>query len=416
MSNPTSSRELTPFSDAYGHLEALDGCAPAPLGRRAAARLLDTAILLGIGVVAYLPALITSFSARTYSEQQVVTGLTLFAQLVWAAVSLGYLVMLCVTGFLPGGRILGVRQVNIMGGAPGFAGIGKYALESLLNVFTCNVGLLISFVLIRPPLNRAWYDRASGIVVIDIRQGRDPLAVGSAPGAPAVVEPAPPAREAVVSVGAGLPEDSSRTPAGLDETSLVSPLQSDDLAGSFSPARSETESGIVPVADDGMIVGVPWRREASASADRVNPPALLVKSEEVVAPSSSPADVDDRTVVSTDILGSASPKTLVLVSDDGQRVPLDKVTVLGRNPSQPEGFTDARKHCVEDEQMSISKTHAVVGPDSDGVWVQDLRSTNGTAVTTVNGMRTAVPAGGRLVAGIGATVHIGKVAFKVTEQ
>jgi pSer/pThr/pTyr-binding forkhead associated (FHA) protein len=66
--------------------------------------------------------------------------------------------------------------------------------------------------------------------------------------------------------------------------------------------------------------------------------------------------------------------------------------------------------------MSVSKTHAVVGPDPDGVWVQDLRSTNGTAITTANGMRTAVPAGGRAVAGLGAVVHIGKVAFKVAEQ
>jgi len=90
--------------------------------------------------------------------------------------------------------------------------------------------------------------------------------------------------------------------------------------------------------------------------------------------------------------------------------------VVGRNPVAPEAFPDARLHSLQDTTMSVSKTHAVVGPDPDGVWVQDLRSTNGTAVTTANGMRTAVPSGGRLLAGQGAVVHIGKLAFRVTEQ
>jgi uncharacterized RDD family membrane protein YckC len=416
MSNYPYTRGLTPFADASGHLQALDGCAPAALGKRAAARLIDTALLIAIGLIAYLPAMIASFQG-TYSGQEAAAWLTLLAQFVWGAASLGYLVMLALTGYFPGGRMLGIRQVNIMGRAPGFAGVGKYLLETLLNVFTCNIGLLISFAVIKPPLNRAWYDTATGIVVLDVKAGRDPLARS------VVAAPMPPMvhRDAVVSVGAAVPYVPP-VAASTDQTSLAAPLALSEYARPQSVDRpGPSITPVVSVGNDGMITGVPWSRGSGGApvSPDLEPQLISVHDagRHVPAARQEVEDESDRTVVSLDVIAGLQPQhTLLLVSDDGQRIPLDKATVVGRNPVAPEGFPGARLHSLQDTTMSISKTHAVVGPDPDGVWVQDLRSTNGTAVTTANGMRTAVPSGGRLVAGQGAVVHIGKLAFRVTEQ
>ncbi len=426
MTDATISQALTPFQDASGHLAALDGCAPARLSRRVAARLLDTGILMGIGLIAYLPALAVSFGPRTYTAVQWQSGLTLLAQLVWAAASLGYLVMLGLTGFMPGGRILGIRQVNIVGKAPGIAALGKYALEALLNVFTCNIGLIISFAIIKPPLNRAWYDVASGLVVLDIRVGRDPLAApATSPVTAAVTREV--VRESVVNVGSGshsvVSDGSEAGSLVTDETSLAAPLLTPaSPAPSVKPPVAR-QAPVTSVDGDEMITGVPWHKPESAPFEPV-PDLVAPRTFQPSPVQAGPAmavplheELDDRTVVSLEpIVPVGGRATLALVSDDGVRILLDKVTVLGRNPSAPQGHENARLHPLPDTTMSVSKTHALVGPDPDGLWVQDLRSTNGTAITTANGIRTAVPAGGRVVAARGSIVHIGKLAFHVTEQ
>lgn len=45
----------------------------------------------------------------------------------------------------------------------------------------------------------------------------------------------------------------------------------------------------------------------------------------------------------------------------------------------------------------------------------DLHSTNGSAVTTPSGIRTAVPAGGALVVASGGQLHLGRRSFHVIE-
>jgi hypothetical protein len=424
---------LSPFSDGTTTYECLDGCAPATLGRRFGARALDFVLGGAAGFIISLPI-------RFQTSLDAILTTSLIVQVLAALLTVGVYVYFGITGFLPGGRILGIRQVRVSdGSAPGWSGVAKYLLIALVAGFTFGIGYIITIGMIKNRLNRAWHDTATGLVVLDVKAGRDPIAhpwtqaaTRLAPIAPAretVVSvgststetPSPAVRPAVVSVGSA-PSAPLGQAAGTDETSLASPLIVAEAAKSEPGDRqSFGASAVVSVGNDEMITGVPWRKaDASApvSADHENP---FVPPRQVAAPVPVPPqpaeDESDRTVVSLDAIAMLTAQhTRLLVSDDGQRIPLDKATVVGRNPVAPEGFPGARLHSLQDTTMSISKTHAVVGPDPDGVWVQDLRSTNGTAVTTANGMRTAVPSGGRLVAGQGAVVHIGKLAFRVTEQ
>lgn len=421
-----SSSGVSPFTDGTRTYDALDGCAPAGLGRRFAARVLD--FLLGGTVGALI-----SIAVPLQKSLDGVLVASVIVQVLVFVLSVAVYVYFGTTGFLPGGQILGIRQVRVADGrAPGWSGLAKYLLISLVSGFTLGIGYLITVLMIKKPLNRAWHDTASGLIVLDVRAGRDPLAnrLNVAPARLSAVSPAPTgafdaspahpitstARPAVVSVGSPTAPVSH---GSNDATSLASPFSDPATLSTAQPVTSV--ASVVSVGDDGMITGVPWSRGSASATASPDVDQHFTPVREVAHPvpvGHPPAeDESDRTVVSLDAIALLQAQhTLLLVSDDGQRIPVDKATVLGRNPVAPEGFDGSRLHPLQDTTMSVSKTHAVVGPDPDGVWVQDLRSTNGTAVTTANGMRTAVPSGGRLVAGHGAVVHIGKVAFRVTEQ
>jgi uncharacterized RDD family membrane protein YckC len=420
-----SSSGVSPFTDGTTTYEALQGCTPATLGRRFAARVLDLVLGGAVGVLISLAVPL----------QKSLDGLliaSVMVQVLAIALSFGVYLYFGKTGFLPGGRILGIRQVRVADGrAPGWAGLGKYLLISLVSGFTFGIGYLITVLMIKKPLNRAWHDTATGLVVLDVKAGRDPLA-NRLNVVPARLSPGSPAATGVVDPSAAQPTSSSSRPAVVSVGSIAAPVlhasnDATSLALPFpeqglSTAQPMTSAAaVVSVGDGGMITGVPWSRgSASApSSPDVDQSFMPLPANPSPVPAAQPPveDESDRTVVSLDAIALLQAQhTMLLVSDDGQRIPVDKATVLGRNPVAPEGFAGSRLHPLQDTTMSVSKTHAVVGPDADGVWVQDLRSTNGTAVTTANGMRTAVPSGGRLIAGHGAVVHIGKVAFRVTEQ
>jgi predicted component of type VI protein secretion system len=88
-------------------------------------------------------------------------------------------------------------------------------------------------------------------------------------------------------------------------------------------------------------------------------------------------------------------------------VVLGGVTAIGRNPSTVEGHPDATLVSVADPAKSVSKTHALVEPDSATVWVTDLASTNGVGAVASDdeisvlepGVRTRVASGTRLMLG-----------------
>lgn len=95
---------------------------------------------------------------------------------------------------------------------------------------------------------------------------------------------------------------------------------------------------------------------------------------------------------------------LALRTTSGTTLPLDGVTIVGRNP-------DASRHAgaivrLPGNPTTVSKSHAALEPAAGGVLVTDLGSTNGTSYQTPDGVvpirpgvPTLVPAGSVLTLG-----------------
>ena len=97
--------------------------------------------------------------------------------------------------------------------------------------------------------------------------------------------------------------------------------------------------------------------------------------------------------------------------DDGRDIELDRTVLIGRNPAGHAGEDSAQLIPVADPGRSISKTHLHLLAGNGGVWVTDRDSTNGSSVTTPDGIRTALAAGEPTHVRPGSTVHFGDRSF-----
>ncbi len=103
-----------------------------------------------------------------------------------------------------------------------------------------------------------------------------------------------------------------------------------------------------------------------------------------------------------------------ILLDDGRRIALDGLILLGRNPQPQAGEEDAQLIKIADETRTVSKSHLAVGLDAGGVYVVDRGSTNGSTVSTTNGMSTRCKAGEMVRVGEGAIVSIGDHWLEIT--
>jgi len=105
---------------------------------------------------------------------------------------------------------------------------------------------------------------------------------------------------------------------------------------------------------------------------------------------------------------SEQPAALAeLVLDSGQRVVLVGPLLIGRAPRAHGSVPSATLLVVDDPTMSVSATHLLISPASDGAWLQDLSSTNGSAIIDQHGVSTALVAGVRAAATFGSTICFG---------
>ena len=171
---------------------------------------------------------------------------------------------------------------------------------------------------------------------------------------------------------------------------LSTPLGSDPSAPVMVPLSARQEQADASVAPGGAPLGSQdhWGRQDSWAG----------------------ADAMDRTVARP-----APRSALSLLLDTGQRVDFDAAgaVLLGRDPQAVAPWEGARTIAVDDPGFSISKTHVAVVLDGTGVLVEDLGSTNGTAVETPDGALTSAGEGQRIRAGVGDIVHFGRRRFTV---
>ena len=154
--------------------EHLNGCVPVSLGKRVGARLLDsmimgfvTGVALGVAALFGIPLEESAAFGETASLE---------AYLVGGVVSLVFLAINAATGWWPGSRLVGVRTVAFSEpSVPGGRAVGKRLLSGLAGCF-CSLPWLIIVFATRDENERHAIDRASNIIVLDVKRGRDPLA------------------------------------------------------------------------------------------------------------------------------------------------------------------------------------------------------------------------------------------------
>jgi hypothetical protein len=66
------------------------------------------------------------------------------------------------------------------------------------------------------------------------------------------------------------------------------------------------------------------------------------------------------------------------VLDDGRRVVVDRLVLLGSQPAAGPGEEDADLIKIADETRTVSKLHLAMGVDQSGLYVVDRGSTNGS--------------------------------------
>ena len=102
-----------------------------------------------------------------------------------------------------------------------------------------------------------------------------------------------------------------------------------------------------------------------------------------------------------------------LVIQGREPVAVEGQLYLGRNPVAAADHPSARVLAVDDPAKSVSKTHAMLEVDADGLWVLDLDSTNGVWVVPAGEGATEVTPGQRVAVPAGADLELGDLVIQV---
>jgi uncharacterized RDD family membrane protein YckC len=239
---------------------------------------------------------------------------------------------------------------------------------------------------------RGWHDKAAKTLVFDVRAGRNPLVTGGIQGPYSFAPLNLPPVQQVASPVAGA--------ARLQPVAAAQPA----VAAQPVPA---------PPAPAGQPLVLPTAAFQPVPAAAASTPIEAARSEAVNSRAFSPHPDDDhdRTQVRGD---STAPVTAAIPRiriDDGREIEVDRTLLIGRNPASHPGEDPVRLLPVADPGRSISKTHLHLRPGKGGIWVTDRNSTNGSAVTTPDGIRTALAAGEPTHVRPGSTVHFGDRSF-----
>lgn len=182
----------------------------------------------------------------------------------------------------------------------------------------------------------------------------------------------------------------NQTPGGIGRQQFQPPAS----GAIHNPAQLNPS---LPGAEQLRQSGTGRRSAAGPSASYVDP---------------SVAAVEDQ-LGETRVRSASGDAVLRLVFDDNKVEDIRQVALIGRNPAGYDGEMIESLVSVQDSSRSVSKTHLHVRVGTEGLWVTDRNSTNGSAITHVNGQREKLVGGNATLAEIGARVHFGDRSFAV---
>lgn len=419
---------------------------PATAGKRLGAAVIDW--LPGVAVLVVMFAIGFAGITRTRSGGFIVydtSSLVLFGG-IGLGLTLAYLFVVLAlearSGKTPGNLLMGIRSADQDGYAPG---AGTVFLRGLITGAGILLALLAAVLIvvfkwfdaapfILGPLLlvgaawavlvvvsnrwdkngglRGWNDTAAKALVFDVKAGRDPITTGGIQG-PYSFAPLdlPPVQQVLSPVaGANAPHA-----AGTEASRPQVPAP--QAAASYNPAPS-SPAPVAPVQQGHRTqTPAPQAPAPSATMPSQTMPYTSPASFAPAAPTGHrmpPPHVDDdveRTQVRPGTGGPAPVAVLRIRLDDGRDFQLDRSVLVGRNPVGQAGEQHAQLLAVDDPGRSISKTHLHLLTDGAGIWVTDRQSTNGSAVTTADGLRTPLVPGVPTFVTPGSSVHFGDRTF-----
>lgn len=133
------------------------------------------------------------------------------------------------------------------------------------------------------------------------------------------------------------------------------------------------------------------------------------------APAGDDADADDADDLDATRVAVRRPTEPPwrLILSDGSKIAVKGLVILGRNPVAHRNWPKAQLVSVPDKSKSVSKTHAMVEADAQGLWVTDLKSTNGVVVTYADGREVEANSDERLSLDDGCAIELGMFSIRV---
>ncbi|WP_457950964.1 RDD family protein [Pseudarthrobacter sp. alpha12b] len=442
---------------------------PAAAGKRLGAAVIDW--LPGVAVLVVTFAIGFAGVTRTRSGGFIVydtSSLVLFGG-IGLGLTLAYLFVVLGlesrTGKTPGNLLMGIRSADQDGYAPGAgavflrglitgAGILLAVLAAVLVVvfkwFDAALFILGPLLLVgaawavlvvvsnRWDKNgglRGWNDSAAKTLVFDVKAGRDPITTGGIQGPYSFAPLDLPPVQQVLSPVAGANAPHAAGPETAQPQAPLPQAPAPDNPAPYNPApvapvaQAKAPQAPAPQFQPPQVPApsatMPSQTMPYTSPSSFAPPAASAQGAPAgLAPGSAqgpagghrmpPPHVDDdveRTQVRPGTGGPAPVAVLRIRLDDGRDFQLDRNVLVGRNPVGQAGEQRAQLLAVDDPGRSISKTHLHLLTDGAGIWVTDRQSTNGSAVTTPDGLRTPLVPGVPTFVTPGSSVHFGDRTF-----
>jgi uncharacterized RDD family membrane protein YckC len=415
------------------------GVEVGPLGKRFVAYLINLSVPVVVSIALFLLLPATSGALRA----------TLLV--IGSAVMIGWVVLvwylLAVQAASPGLRAMKLQLVGFLDGRP--IGWGRVFVRTLVFSALCvtGIGLLIMLIMeLRHPRKQGWHDLAATAVMIKERvlapavqparvvgavQQDQPAQLGNGSqqlqpnGARAPMPPRYGGGEAYGSPGSPVPPGQLTPPPGP----LTAPPGYS--AGSTPYAPAGAPQGTPGAGYGGNEYATPYPGASYGPQQRGSGGEMYAPAQQASPVSQSPnggtpsggvpayeeehqasaSEFEDHTAVAP---RSPYVQDWSILLDDGRRIALDGLVLLGRNPQPKAGEEDAQLIKIADETRTVSKSHLAVGVDAGGVYVVDRGSTNGSTVSTTNGMSARCKAGEMVRVGEGAIVSIGDHWLEIT--
>lgn len=365
------------------------GVTIAGLGARALVSILDV-----------VPLALLSLLVSLLGAQNLPPTVILVVGIAATLVSLGWLVFLW-WGYATRGQglpatWLRIRVLRLADGRP--LGWGRWFLRVLVwygSMIVPIVWLVLVVMMIVHPRRRGWHDLAGQSVVV---QAKGPAAQSAeAPpiqrlavaSANMVSLPAHLVASRALFVAPEAPRPESVADRGNEPITALP-----DFGG---PASVPAPSSFAPIAE------VPWNQWGAQPPAQ---PPVYPQQIPYDAPGAYPsppqpqpvqpaaplivAEDDDMTRTHLAPVGRVPgpPRKATdgwqLRLDDGRRVPVTGLVLIGRNP-RPQPDEQAQLVQAGVESRMVSKTHLAVGLDHRGLYVMDRGSTNGTAIANSGG-------------------------------